>query len=212
MKFPRTFSITHLLDLDYLGPISQLFNDNSSINPTVGFQNATTTHTNVGKTEPGEMAFDYSASADFQYVNHNHNNNNFFNQPVFVNPAFDWNGLGRWRTKYKKQHHERKKHDTKLLGRRKRENLWILFVKGFRFDVFTRRIQESDSFQYRFNVQRFCVISWLIYTFFNFSSISFFLWKNFNGSRFRPICLRKPSAFDKVLLIQNDKSATARDR
>ncbi|XP_022151075.1 NAC transcription factor 29-like [Momordica charantia] len=95
MKFPRTFSITHLLDLDYLGPISQLFNDNSSINPTVGFQNATTTHTNVGKTEPGEMAFDYSASADFQYVNHNHNNNNFFNQPVFVNPAFDWNGLGR---------------------------------------------------------------------------------------------------------------------
>nr|AFN55272.1 NAC domain-containing protein [Tamarix hispida] len=30
LKFPRTFSLTHLLDLDYLGPISQLLNDNPS--------------------------------------------------------------------------------------------------------------------------------------------------------------------------------------
>nr|QJD55561.1 transcription factor NAC10 [Fagopyrum tataricum] len=30
MKFPRTFSIAHLLDLDYLGPISHLINDPDS--------------------------------------------------------------------------------------------------------------------------------------------------------------------------------------
>ncbi|CAK9316723.1 unnamed protein product [Citrullus colocynthis] len=92
MKFPRTFSITHLLDLDYLGPISQLFNDNSSINPTLGFQNTTAAYTNVGKIEQGEMSLDYSsASTDFQ-VNQS---NNFFNQAIFINPANDWNGLSR---------------------------------------------------------------------------------------------------------------------
>uniref|UniRef100_A0A9I9D2B8 NAC domain-containing protein n=1 Tax=Cucumis melo TaxID=3656 RepID=A0A9I9D2B8_CUCME len=97
MKFPRTFSITHLLDLDYLGPISQLFNDTSSINPTLGFQNntaaAAAAFTSVGKVEEGEiMPLDYSSSStDFQ-VNHN---NNFFNQPIFVNnPANDWNAHG----------------------------------------------------------------------------------------------------------------------
>lgn len=87
-KFPRTFSITHLLDLDYLGPISQIFNDNSNMNPALGFQN-TAAHTNIGKIEQGEMPFNYSSgSADFQ-------NNSFFNQAIFVNPAYDWNGLNR---------------------------------------------------------------------------------------------------------------------
>ncbi|XP_023522411.1 NAC transcription factor 29-like [Cucurbita pepo subsp. pepo] len=82
MKFPRTFSITHLLDLDYLGPISQLFNDNSSANPTLGFQ-STAAHTNVGKVEQGATPFDYSsATTDF-------------NQAFFLNPAYDWNGLSR---------------------------------------------------------------------------------------------------------------------
>lgn len=108
MKFPRAFSITHLLDLDYLGPISQLFNDNSSINPTLGFQNNTAAYTNVGKIEQGEMPLDYSsASTDFQ-VNQS---NNFFNQAIFINPANDWNGLSRWK---KKEERRKKKKGLKI--------------------------------------------------------------------------------------------------
>ncbi|KAL2903991.1 NAC transcription factor 29 [Bienertia sinuspersici] len=38
MKFPRTQSLSYLLDLDYLGPIAHLLNDNSSYNPSFDIQ------------------------------------------------------------------------------------------------------------------------------------------------------------------------------
>ena len=76
MKFPRTFSLAHLLDMDFLGPISQLLGDNNS---AFDFQGSIS---NVSGTEPpGLDKFEL-----FQLNQLNH----IPSQPVFVNPLFDF--------------------------------------------------------------------------------------------------------------------------
>ncbi|CAL0310983.1 unnamed protein product [Lupinus luteus] len=60
LKLPRTCSLTYLLDMNYLGPISQMFSD-GSYNPTFDFQ---LNSANVGtdpfvKPELGEMTNNY---------------------------------------------------------------------------------------------------------------------------------------------------------
>ncbi|XP_031287930.1 NAC domain-containing protein 2-like [Pistacia vera] len=77
MKFPRTCSLTHLRELEYFGPISQLLSDNT-YNLSYDFQNASE---HVEKLHLGEIPYEYTDSGKFQ-VNPGGN----LNQTVFVNP------------------------------------------------------------------------------------------------------------------------------
>ncbi|KAJ8563057.1 hypothetical protein K7X08_031509 [Anisodus acutangulus] len=80
LKLPRTCSLSHLLEMDYFGSISQLFDDNSYNGIS---QN--TLMTNVNGNVPQAME-------KFQLgeVSHQNNSNSFLNQPIFVNPAFQF--------------------------------------------------------------------------------------------------------------------------
>ncbi|XP_059308583.1 NAC domain-containing protein 2-like [Lycium ferocissimum] len=80
LKLPRTCSLSHLLEMDYFGSISQLFDDNSYNGVS---QN--TLMTNVNGHVPQAME-------KFQLgeVSHQNNPNSFLNQPIFVNPAFQF--------------------------------------------------------------------------------------------------------------------------
>ncbi|EEF39958.1 NAC domain-containing protein 2 [Ricinus communis] len=82
LKFPRTFSLSHLLDLDYMGPISQLLNDNTC-NASFDFQNimAKVETDQVEKFQLGEMSQQYVDSGKLQV-----NQGSALNQPLFVNP------------------------------------------------------------------------------------------------------------------------------
>lgn len=91
-KFPRTCSIGHLLELEYLGPISQLLNDNS-YNSTFDFQNnyASSGTDHVHKPPLGEIAYQNTDSGKFQV-----NQSSILNQPMFMNPVYnDMQGLHR---------------------------------------------------------------------------------------------------------------------
>ncbi|KAJ7953840.1 putative NAC domain-containing protein [Quillaja saponaria] len=93
MKLPRTFSLTNLLEMDYLGSITQLLCD-TSCNSTFDLQN------NMGnpgsyhfeKPQLGEMAnYQYAAdSGKFQV-----NQNGTINQQIFVNPVYDFRGFNQ---------------------------------------------------------------------------------------------------------------------
>ncbi|XP_024192624.1 NAC domain-containing protein 1 [Rosa chinensis] len=89
LNFPRTFSLTSLLDMDYLGPISQLLNDN----PTYDFHNMLANNAGLnGQTFQfgDQIPYQSADSARFQVMNHS----GTFNQPLFVNPAYNnMNGL-----------------------------------------------------------------------------------------------------------------------
>lgn len=86
-KFPRTCSITQLLDMEYLGPISQLLCDNS-YNSTFDFQN---TIGSEEKPKLGEMPYQYMMdSGKFQV-----NQGSILSQPIFLNPVYDMPGFGR---------------------------------------------------------------------------------------------------------------------
>jgi hypothetical protein len=86
-KFPRTCSITQLLDMDYLGPISQLLCDNS-YNSTFDFQN---TIGSEDKPKLGEMPYQYMMdSGKFQV-----NQGSILSQPIFLNPVYDMPGFDR---------------------------------------------------------------------------------------------------------------------
>ncbi|GLT54649.1 hypothetical protein SLA2020_278310 [Shorea laevis] len=75
-KFPRTCSITHLLDMEYLGPISHLLCDNdNSYNSGFDFQN---TFGNDEKPKLGEMPYQYMMDSGKFQVN-----------PVYDFPSFD---------------------------------------------------------------------------------------------------------------------------
>ncbi|KAJ8564670.1 hypothetical protein K7X08_001130 [Anisodus acutangulus] len=80
LKLPRTCSLSHLLEMDYFGSISQLFDDNSYNGIS---QN--TLMTNVNGNVPQAME-------KFQIgkVSHQNNSNSFLFQPIFVNPAFQF--------------------------------------------------------------------------------------------------------------------------
>ena len=103
LKFPRTFSLAHLLELDYLGPISHLLNDNnnniSSYSPAHDFLNSTFPSSgNNGfcqKLEPGEMPYQSSDPVKFQVAQTQ--NGNFGQQHVFANQGlgYDMYGLDR---------------------------------------------------------------------------------------------------------------------
>lgn len=96
LNFPRTCSISSLLDMDYLGPISQLLNDNS----TYDFHNMLATSAALGSVQTfqfgdqqNQIPYQSTDSAKFQ-VMMNQTSSPFMNQPLFVNPAYNnMNGL-----------------------------------------------------------------------------------------------------------------------
>ncbi|GAB4829128.1 NAC domain-containing protein 2 [Ancistrocladus abbreviatus] len=90
LKFPRTFSLAHLLDMDYLGPISHLLNDSSAFDSPFEFQ------TNMGsagifdpscseKIQTNELPYQY---ADMTTARTTVNQNNGFNQQLYANPVY----------------------------------------------------------------------------------------------------------------------------
>lgn len=86
MKFPRTSSLAHLLDMDYLGPMSHILYD-GSYNSTFDFQINTA---NVGidpfvKPQPVEIPNPYAADSGKYQVKQNSN----INQTLFVNQLYD---------------------------------------------------------------------------------------------------------------------------
>lgn len=85
LKLPRTCSLSHLLEMDYFGSISQLFDD-SSYN-TISQNN--TLLTNVNGNVPQDMEKFQVGDVSHQYMIQN-NSNSFLKQPFFVNPAFQF--------------------------------------------------------------------------------------------------------------------------
>lgn len=91
-KFPRPCSLTHLLDLEYLGPISQLLCDNS-YNSNFDFQNfiGNAGTDNAERPQQGEIQYQqYLDSGKFQL-----NQGGIFSQPMFLNPVYDVRGFER---------------------------------------------------------------------------------------------------------------------
>ncbi|XP_009773865.1 NAC domain-containing protein 1 [Nicotiana tabacum] len=88
-KLPRNCSLSHLLELDYFGSIPQLLGDNSyhtsfdiDQSYTMNSVNTNVVH-QMEKSQLGEVSH--------QHNSQNNNYNIFFNQqPVFVNPAFQF--------------------------------------------------------------------------------------------------------------------------
>lgn len=93
MKLPRICSLSHLLELDYFGPnIPQLLGDNSyDHDDQIYTMNNIVNNTNMEKFQLGDQV-----SSQQQNTSNNITSNNcniFFNyhqQPVFVNPAFQF--------------------------------------------------------------------------------------------------------------------------
>ncbi|CAN4124479.1 unnamed protein product [Withania somnifera] len=86
MKLPRICSLSHLLELDYFGSIPQLLGDNS-------YDDQIYTMNNVNNTNMEKFQLGDQVSSQQQNTNITSNNCNiFFNyqQPVFVNPAFQF--------------------------------------------------------------------------------------------------------------------------
>lgn len=87
LKFPRTFSLSHLWELDCLGSLPQLLNDNSyNSSGFDNYQNIVGVSENgpsaIQKFQFGEVPFHYMDSVKFE-ANHN-------KQPIFVNPLFQF--------------------------------------------------------------------------------------------------------------------------
>lgn len=80
MKLPRACSLIHLLEMDCFGSISQLLGDNNNINATFDNQNPTLMTNNNGIPTFGLG----------EVVPHQYSQNSIFNQPIFVNPAFQF--------------------------------------------------------------------------------------------------------------------------
>ncbi|XP_050235743.1 NAC domain-containing protein 2 [Mercurialis annua] len=82
LKFPRTFSLTHLLELDYMVPISQLLSDNTYTS-CFDFQSTMTNcgTGNVEKFQQGEIPQQHTDSGKLQV-----NQGSIFNQSLFANP------------------------------------------------------------------------------------------------------------------------------
>ncbi|XVF43147.1 hypothetical protein PTKIN_Ptkin02bG0017200 [Pterospermum kingtungense] len=84
LKFPRTCSLSHLLELDYnMGPISQLLSENT-YNSSFDFPNSTIGNTgtdHVEKLQLGEIPHQYTDSGKFQV-----NQSGILNQQAYMNP------------------------------------------------------------------------------------------------------------------------------
>jgi len=91
-KFPRTYSLSQLLDMECLGPISQLLCDNS-YNSNFDYQNmiGNAGTDNAEKPQLGEIPYQYMDSGKFQ-VNQGAS---IFSQPMFLNPVYDMRGFDR---------------------------------------------------------------------------------------------------------------------
>ena len=87
MKLPRTYSITHLLDMDYLGPISQILQD-GSYGSTFDFQ-INTANAEIDpfvRPQLVEMPNHYAAdSGKFQVKQ----SSSTVNQPIFMNQVYE---------------------------------------------------------------------------------------------------------------------------
>lgn len=77
-KMPRTFSISNFLDMDYIGSISHLLNDNQSYNPTSETQSASTNSSSAYNQQQyrgnerfmqGEMTYPYINQGRYQVGN-----------------------------------------------------------------------------------------------------------------------------------------------
>ncbi|KAL5553751.1 hypothetical protein UlMin_041152 [Ulmus minor] len=92
LNFPRTYSIAHLMDMEYLGPISQLLSDNS-YNPNPDFFN---NFPNSGSGYDHKL-FDEmpNQNSGKPQVNQSSSSSSTFNQPIFLNPMYDMYGLDR---------------------------------------------------------------------------------------------------------------------
>ncbi|XP_024029424.1 NAC transcription factor 29 isoform X2 [Morus notabilis] len=98
LKFPRTYSLAHLLELDYLGPIPQLLNDNNPYNSAHDFNVNSNTWPNSGtgfvqNLQFGEMPYQNSDLGKFQVAQAQ--SSNFNQQHVFGNQGYDVYGLER---------------------------------------------------------------------------------------------------------------------
>ncbi|KAL3581838.1 hypothetical protein D5086_016170 [Populus alba] len=83
MKFPRTCSLSHLLELEYLGSISQLLSGdtyNSNLDLQNLMSNAGTDH--VEKIQLGQMSLQNTDRGKFQ----GNLQGSTLNQPLFMNP------------------------------------------------------------------------------------------------------------------------------
>ncbi|CAL5430918.1 unnamed protein product [Camellia sinensis] len=89
LKFPRTSSLSHLWELDCLGSLSQLLNDNS-YNTNSDYQNMMGSAGNgargIEKIQFGELPYQYMDSMKFQ-ADHS---GAVVMQPTFVNPVFQF--------------------------------------------------------------------------------------------------------------------------
>ncbi|XP_055801148.1 NAC domain-containing protein 2-like [Solanum dulcamara] len=81
LKLPRTCSLSHLLEMDYFGSIPQLFDDN--LYNSISQNN--TLMTNVNGYVPQAMEKFHQLGEVSQ-----NNSNSFLKQPIFVNPAFQF--------------------------------------------------------------------------------------------------------------------------
>lgn len=80
LKLPRTCSLSHLLEIDYFGSISRLFDDNANNQNTMTNINiGNMHHPALEKFQLGELSHQYMTSTN---VNGN--------TPIFVNPAFQY--------------------------------------------------------------------------------------------------------------------------
>lgn len=93
MEFPRTSSISHLWELEYLGSISQLLNDSSYNNSSSYDNNQNTVSSNAGLMAParninlGEISHPRAPDSMKFQVN---NQSSILNQTVFVNSMFEF--------------------------------------------------------------------------------------------------------------------------
>ncbi|XP_022733044.1 NAC transcription factor 29-like [Durio zibethinus] len=83
LKFPRTCSFSHLLELDYMGPIAQLLSENT-YNTTFDFPHTIddTGTDHVEKLQLGEISYQNTDAGKFQVINQS----GILNQQVYMNP------------------------------------------------------------------------------------------------------------------------------
>lgn len=86
-KFPRTFSLAHLLEMDYMGPISQLLGVNSAFDFQGTISNTSGTEQSpaglMDKFDFFQLPYQYNDSTTKFQLNH------IQNQHVFVNPVYE---------------------------------------------------------------------------------------------------------------------------
>jgi len=90
VKFPRTSSLTHLLDMDYLGPISHILSD-ASYTSTFDFQ-LNTANSGIDpfiKPQPLEIPNNLYAADSGKYQVRQ---NSTINPTIFVNHVYDQRG------------------------------------------------------------------------------------------------------------------------